>query len=238
MLFGDQPRCCACRARFPEPGSYRTVDLCGTPVLVTRAKDGRVHAMANVCRHRGVRVVDGVGETRRFTCPFHAWVYDLEGKLVGMPVADAFEGMCREEQGPGRAAGRRGLRPDRRPAAARAAGGHRRVPRPRAGRRAGDARLRRLGAVTASRTSTRSAPTGRSRSTPSGRTTTSTTCTATTLAKYAYGGVLTFDAVRSAPAQLLGAALDRRAARPARGGVGRRRRSTSATSTRCSRTPA
>ncbi len=84
---------------LPGPGSYRTVDLCGTPVLVTRAADGRVRAMANVCRHRGVRVVDGAGEARRFTCPFHAWVYDLEGRLVGMPVADAFSELCREEKG-------------------------------------------------------------------------------------------------------------------------------------------
>jgi phenylpropionate dioxygenase-like ring-hydroxylating dioxygenase large terminal subunit len=75
------------------------VDLCGTPVLLTRDRDGRARAMANACRHRGVRVVDGAGEARRFTCPFHAWVYDIEGNLVGVPVAGAFEGMCREEKG-------------------------------------------------------------------------------------------------------------------------------------------
>jgi choline monooxygenase len=44
-------------------------------------------------------VVDGNGETRRFTCPFHAWNYDIEGHLVGMPVASAFEGLCREDKG-------------------------------------------------------------------------------------------------------------------------------------------
>jgi hydroxymethylglutaryl-CoA synthase len=54
---------------LPGPGSYVTVEMCGTPVLVTRAADRRVRAMANVCRHRGVRVVDGNGEARRFTCP-------------------------------------------------------------------------------------------------------------------------------------------------------------------------
>jgi choline monooxygenase len=55
--------------------------------------------MANTCRHRGVRVADGAGDARRFTCPFHAWVYDLEGKLVGVPVPSGFEGMCREDKG-------------------------------------------------------------------------------------------------------------------------------------------
>jgi phenylpropionate dioxygenase-like ring-hydroxylating dioxygenase large terminal subunit len=79
--------------------SYVAVELCGTPVLVTRATDGRVRAMANVCRHRGVRVVDGKGEARRFTCPFHAWVYDIEGHLVGVPAAGSFGEVCREEKG-------------------------------------------------------------------------------------------------------------------------------------------
>jgi phenylpropionate dioxygenase-like ring-hydroxylating dioxygenase large terminal subunit len=71
----------------------------GTPVLLTRDDEGKVRAMANVCRHRGVRVVDGCGEAKRFTCPFHAWVYDLEGRLVGVPTPLGFEGMCREEKG-------------------------------------------------------------------------------------------------------------------------------------------
>jgi choline monooxygenase len=99
VLFLGEPLLLCLSGALPGPGSYRTVDLCGTPVLVTRAADGRVRAMANVCRHRGVRVVDGAGEARRFTCPFHAWVYDLEGRLVGMPVADAFSELCREEKG-------------------------------------------------------------------------------------------------------------------------------------------
>jgi choline monooxygenase len=99
VLFLGEPLVLCLSGALPGPGSYRTVDLCGTPVLVTRAADGRVRAMAKVCRHRGVRVVDGAGEARRFTCPFHAWVYDLEGRLVGMPVADAFSELCREEKG-------------------------------------------------------------------------------------------------------------------------------------------
>ena len=69
------------------PGTYLTVDLCGTPVVVTRDRAGQVHAFLNACRHRGVRVVDGCGAARRLTCPFHAWSYDLEGTLVGLPTA-------------------------------------------------------------------------------------------------------------------------------------------------------
>jgi choline monooxygenase len=99
VLFLGHPLVLCLSGALPGPGSYVTVDLCGTPVLVTRANDGRVRAMANVCRHRGVRVVDGKGEARRFTCPFHAWVYDIEGRLVGVPAAGNFGEVCREEKG-------------------------------------------------------------------------------------------------------------------------------------------
>jgi phenylpropionate dioxygenase-like ring-hydroxylating dioxygenase large terminal subunit len=98
-LFLDQPLVLCLSGALPRPGSYRTVDLCGTPVVVTRDSAGKVHALANACRHRGVRVVDGAGEARRLTCPFHAWTYDLQGTLVGVPVAAGFEGMCREDKG-------------------------------------------------------------------------------------------------------------------------------------------
>jgi len=99
VLFLGQPLLLCLSGALPEPGSYLTVDLCGTPVLLTRDADGKVHAMANVCRHRGVRVADGAGQARRFTCPFHAWTYDVKGALVGLPTAAAFDGMCREEKG-------------------------------------------------------------------------------------------------------------------------------------------
>ncbi len=99
ILFKGHPLVFCLSGALPGPGSYWTVDLYGTPILLTRDDAGKVRAMANTCRHRGVRVVDGCGEARRFTCPFHAWTYDLEGTLVGVPVAAAFEGMCLEDKG-------------------------------------------------------------------------------------------------------------------------------------------
>jgi phenylpropionate dioxygenase-like ring-hydroxylating dioxygenase large terminal subunit len=98
-LFFAQPLVLCLSGALPGPGAYKTVDMCGTPVLLTRDADGKVHALANACRHRGVRVVDGCGTARRFTCPFHAWVYDTSGALVGVPTAPAFDGMCREDKG-------------------------------------------------------------------------------------------------------------------------------------------
>jgi phenylpropionate dioxygenase-like ring-hydroxylating dioxygenase large terminal subunit len=98
-LFYGSPLPLALSGALPRPNTFRTVDICGTPILLTRDGGGRVHSFANTCRHRGVRVADGGGDSRRLTCPFHAWVYDLQGKLVGVPVAEGFEGMCREDKG-------------------------------------------------------------------------------------------------------------------------------------------
>lgn len=99
VLFRGYPLLFCLSGAVPSPGSFHTVDIAGTPVLVTRDRDRQVHAFLNACRHRGVRVVDGRGEARRFTCPFHAWTYDDQGALVGIPTADAFEGMSRDEKG-------------------------------------------------------------------------------------------------------------------------------------------
>jgi choline monooxygenase len=99
VLFRNQPLVFCLSGGLPGPGTFRTVDLCGTPVLLTRDASGQVHALANICRHRGVRVADGAGRAKNFTCPFHAWTYDLGGRLVTVPTARAFEGMCRELKG-------------------------------------------------------------------------------------------------------------------------------------------
>jgi len=99
VLFRDQALVLCLSGALPGPRTYRTVDICGTPILLTRDLDGRVHALANACRHRGVRVVDGAGEGLRFTCPFHAWTYDLKGKLLRIPGPEGFEGLCKENKG-------------------------------------------------------------------------------------------------------------------------------------------
>jgi phenylpropionate dioxygenase-like ring-hydroxylating dioxygenase large terminal subunit len=98
-LFLDHPLVLCMSGALPHPDTYLAIELCGTPLLITRDKEGRVHALLNVCRHRGARVADGAGEARRFVCPFHAWSYDNTGALLGVPVADGFEGMCRKSKG-------------------------------------------------------------------------------------------------------------------------------------------
>ena len=99
VLFLDRPLVLCLSGALPSAGSYRTMEICGTPILLTRDETGRLHLFANACRHRGVRVIEGSGEARRFICPFHAWTYDIKGSLVGVPVPEGFEGMCIEEKG-------------------------------------------------------------------------------------------------------------------------------------------
>ena len=71
--------------RLPEPGSYFTAEFGATRLILTRAEDGRLHALANTCRHRGSPLLEGEGRCKTIACPYHAWTYGLDGKLLGAP---------------------------------------------------------------------------------------------------------------------------------------------------------
>jgi phenylpropionate dioxygenase-like ring-hydroxylating dioxygenase large terminal subunit len=70
---------------IPQAGDYLTANLFEEPLLVTRGDDGAVHVLSNVCRHRGMLLAEGRGNTRLFACPYHAWSYDRAGILVSAP---------------------------------------------------------------------------------------------------------------------------------------------------------
>jgi len=77
-----------------KPGDYRVFDLVGESVIVLRDKAGAIRAFANNCRHRGTRLLSGSGNCRAIACPYHAWVYDLDGCLIsslGMEEAVGFD---------------------------------------------------------------------------------------------------------------------------------------------------
>ncbi|MEV3859620.1 aromatic ring-hydroxylating dioxygenase subunit alpha [Streptomyces sp. NPDC050095] len=79
---------CAVRsADLDRPGAFRTVQVGRENVLVTRSRSGALSAFLNVCRHRGARLcTEEQGQVRRaLQCPYHAWTYDLEGKLIAAP---------------------------------------------------------------------------------------------------------------------------------------------------------
>ncbi len=75
-----------------NPGDWITFESHGETIVITRQPDGRCAAFHNVCQHRGPRLVaaeQGCG-ARRFTCPYHGWVYDTAGKVVGVPEREDF----------------------------------------------------------------------------------------------------------------------------------------------------
>jgi len=79
---------------LPNAGDWRTLDLPGESVIVIRGPDGALRAFANVCRHRGSRLVDGeAGCAKRLTCPYHAWTYAADGRLVGVPQREDYPGL-------------------------------------------------------------------------------------------------------------------------------------------------
>ena len=69
---------------------WRTDDYAGVPVLIVRGREGKLRAFLNVCRHRGAKVAEGCGEARLFVCPYHAWTYELTGKVRGIPDERCF----------------------------------------------------------------------------------------------------------------------------------------------------
>jgi phenylpropionate dioxygenase-like ring-hydroxylating dioxygenase large terminal subunit len=83
-----------------EPGDWRTLEYLGESVIVIRGDDGEVRAFSNVCRHRGSRLVDGHGGCAKvLTCPYHAWSYARDGRLVGVPHRQEYPGLRTETLG-------------------------------------------------------------------------------------------------------------------------------------------
>lgn len=73
---------------LPRPGAYVVRPILGQGVLLLRAEDGAMRAFFNVCQHRGHELMQGAGEACRIVCPYHAWGYDLEGRLATGRLGD------------------------------------------------------------------------------------------------------------------------------------------------------
>ena len=80
-------------SQLSEPGDYFTYNVADESVIVVRTESGEIRAFANVCRHRGSRVCDDAsGRVKQFVCPYHGWVYRLDGSLRSARLfPDSFE---------------------------------------------------------------------------------------------------------------------------------------------------
>ncbi|ANK12459.1 aromatic ring-hydroxylating oxygenase subunit alpha [Erythrobacter neustonensis] len=82
------------------PGDWHTLDYCDESVIVVRGQDDELRAFTNVCRHRGSRLVDGAsGCAKKLVCPYHAWTYDLDGRLTGVPDSASYPTLDRNRAG-------------------------------------------------------------------------------------------------------------------------------------------
>ena len=79
------------------PGDYFAFDLHGRSLFCVRDRDGEIRTFYNVCAHRAHTLVEGSGTRRVLVCPYHAWTYELDGRLKGAPASDRVPGFEREK---------------------------------------------------------------------------------------------------------------------------------------------
>lgn len=86
-IFMKEWLCVGRVEEYENPGDYHAMRIAGEPIVVCRGVDGELRALRNLCQHRGVEVAVGQGNTKRFTCRYHAWTYATDGSLAGAPYS-------------------------------------------------------------------------------------------------------------------------------------------------------
>jgi phenylpropionate dioxygenase-like ring-hydroxylating dioxygenase large terminal subunit len=99
-IFGKLPLVVAPSALLPQANTAVAHDGYGVPLILSRDGDGRLHAMANVCRHRGTRLIESrdMVPAKRIVCPYHAWTYGADGSLMAVPRKDCFPGLDKADR--------------------------------------------------------------------------------------------------------------------------------------------
>jgi phenylpropionate dioxygenase-like ring-hydroxylating dioxygenase large terminal subunit len=87
-------------SEIPESGDYMMRHVGEDAVIITRDRNGDIHAMLNVCTHRGMQVCRAEGgKGTQFKCPYHGWIFSNTGKLLGAPIApEKMEGTLRSRE--------------------------------------------------------------------------------------------------------------------------------------------
>ena len=95
-IFKSLPIMVGLSHEIPEPGDFKTLDILGTPLLISRQADGGAKVLMNVCTHRGMTLESRPsGNKKTFSCPYHAWTYGADGRLRGVTDVVKFGEDCR-----------------------------------------------------------------------------------------------------------------------------------------------
>ena len=98
VLFKNAPVCIGIASEIPNKGDWFTLELIDTPILVVRKNIKEISAYLNICTHRGAKIAFNKGKkAHSFKCPYHSWIYNLEGKLIGRPRDNAFNNIEKNE---------------------------------------------------------------------------------------------------------------------------------------------
>jgi len=90
-IFRRLPLMLAPSCELPAPGDFKTMEVAGIPVLLTRGQDGVVRSFINSCTHRGTNVATApTGNAKRFVCPYHGWTFGQKGELIAVASASDF----------------------------------------------------------------------------------------------------------------------------------------------------
>ena len=98
-IFDHEWLCIGLANSIPEPGDWFTKNLNGEPLIVARGKDREVRVFSAVCQHRAMQICEGSGNNSKFKCPYHHWIYDLDGRLLGAPAMEKTEDFDKSKWG-------------------------------------------------------------------------------------------------------------------------------------------
>lgn len=95
-VFSKDWYCVGRADALSKTGDYVTAELAGQPIAVLRDADHQLRAMSNVCLHRMSTLLQGRGNAKTIVCPYHAWTYNLDGKLRGAPAMTQNDAFCKD----------------------------------------------------------------------------------------------------------------------------------------------
>ena len=98
-IFSRQWALVGHQSRIAHAGDYFTSEVAGESLIIVRDKRGEIHGFYNVCRHRGSRLIENRNGqlSAAIQCPYHAWTYGLDGRLLGAPHMDETPGFNKAE---------------------------------------------------------------------------------------------------------------------------------------------